>query len=165
MGIGTRFQIYLPSIECISLEHVEATTLLPRGRGELILVVDDESAVRQVTKQTLESFGYRVALASDGAEALAIYAQRQAEVAVVLTDINMPIMDGLAIIRVILKMNPAAQIIAASGLDINGETARFGDVGGKYFLSKPYSADILLQLLRKILGEDSQDSISSSSVL
>src|SRR5690606_3243760 len=102
---------------------------LPRGEGELILVVDDEPSVREVTRQTLEAFGYRVVTAGDGAEGVATYASRRDEVALVLTDIMMPVMDGTALIAVLKRMDPDVRIIAASGLQGQGRGSR-GEVPG-----------------------------------
>ena len=119
---------------------LEATT-------RLILVVDDESAVREVTRRTLEAYGYRVATALDGAEAVAYYTGNQEEVAVVLTDMMMPVMDGLATIRVLRKINPGVSIVAASGLATNGDVAKVASEGVRHFLPKPYTAAQLLNTL------------------
>ncbi|MDB6153884.1 MAG: sensor hybrid histidine kinase, partial [Chthoniobacteraceae bacterium] len=127
---------------------------MPRGHGELILVVDDESSVRQITRQTLEAFGYRVLLASDGAEAVALYARHRAEIAAVLTDMMMPVMDGPAAIQIFKKMNPALPIIAASGLATHLHVTKAADLGVKDFLAKPYTAASLLQKLRQLLNEE-----------
>ena len=84
-------------------------TSLPRGNGETVLVVDDEASILTITSQTLQAFGYRVLTATDGAEAVAIYAQHKNEIAVVLTDMMMPIMDGPATIRALMRINPDDQ--------------------------------------------------------
>ena len=104
-------------------EHAEETSL-PRGDGETVLVVEDEASILTITSQTLQAFGYRVLTATDGAEALALYAQKRDEIAVVLTDMMMPILDGLATIRALLRINPKIKIIAASGLDARGTWSR-----------------------------------------
>jgi CheY-like chemotaxis protein len=126
---------------------------MPRGNGELILVVDDETSVRQITQQTLEAFGYRVTLAADGAEAVAIYAVRASEIAVVLTDMMMPVMDGASTIRVLRKINPAVRVIGASGLAANSQLTQTASLGVKHFLPKPYTAETLLKTLKQILAE------------
>ena len=154
LGKGTRFKVYLPAQTEPSLETLTAAAdEMPRGAGELILVVDDEASVRQITKQTLEAFGYRVVLASNGGEAATIFAQRKAEIAVVLTDMMMPVMDGPATIQVLRKMDPHVRVIAASGLSANGHVAEAARLGIKHFLPKPYTAETLLQALREILDE------------
>ena len=152
-GKGTTFKAYFPAQTEPSAQAAEETAAeLPRGNGELILVVDDEASVRLITRQTLEAFGYRVVLASDGAEAVAIFARQGAEIAVVLTDMMMPVMDGPATIQVLLRLNPKLPIIAASGLSADGRVTQAASLGVKHFLSKPSSADALLQVLRQILS-------------
>ncbi len=84
----------------------------------------------------------------DGADAVAIYAKHQNEIAVVLTDMMMPVMDGAAAIRALLRINPLIKIIAASGLNANGNDLRVQN-----FLTKPYTAAILLKTLRATLDE------------
>jgi PAS domain S-box-containing protein len=148
---GTKFRVYLPAQTGAAAETVDQSAEMPRGHGELILVVDDESSVREITRQTLEAFGYRVVLASDGAEAVAIYASRQGEIAVLLTDMMMPGIDGPATIQVLRKMNPTLPIIAASGLSDDGQVARAMSLGVKHFLPKPYTAETLLKTLRAVL--------------
>jgi CheY-like chemotaxis protein len=91
--------------------------------------------------------------AADGAEAVAVYAERKNDIAVVLTDMAMPIMDGEATIRALTKMNPRLKIIAASGLHANGEMTNASGAGIKHFLTKPYTAGLLLKTLRAILDE------------
>jgi CheY-like chemotaxis protein len=129
------------------------TIELPCGRGELILVVDDDDSVRQVTQWTLEAFGYRTVLASNGAEAVAIYLSRVLEIAVVLTDMMMPVMDGFATIQVLQKINPKVCIIGASGLVSNEAIAYAAGLGARRFLVKPYTAETLLKVLKQILFE------------
>jgi PAS domain S-box-containing protein len=150
LGKGTKFHVYVPAqIQPITHTDVEIAVELPRGHGELILVVDDEVSIRLITQQTLEAFGYRVLLATDGAEAVALYAGRGTEIAAVLTDMMMPVMDGPATILVLRRMNPALPIIAASGLTANGQSA--AGLGVQKFLPKPYTAETLLSALKQVL--------------
>jgi CheY-like chemotaxis protein len=150
-GHGSTFSVYLPARADTSALTDDAAADLPRGSGELILVVDDEPSVRYITKRTLEAFGYRVATAADGAEAVACYARQGDDVAVVLTDMTMPIMDGPATIRVLRKMNPQVRIIGASGLDARGQVTGMELL---HFLPKPYAADLLLRMLRTVIEAD-----------
>jgi PAS domain S-box-containing protein len=151
---GTRFRVYLPAqTESSAEERAAVASQLPRGNGELILVVDDEASVRHVTAQTLSAFGYRVIVAVDGAEAVALFARQGEEIALVLTDMMMPVMDGPATIQVLKKMRPNVLIIAASGLAANGHAAKASNLGVKHFLPKPYTADTLLKALRAALTE------------
>jgi PleD family two-component response regulator len=117
-GKGTTFKIYLPAIPISAQARQDQSeeTSVPRGAGEMILVIEDEASILTITSQTLQTFGYRVLTASDG-EGLALYAQRKDEIAVVLIDMMMPILDGLSAIRALLRINPRIRIVAASGLD------------------------------------------------
>ena len=153
-GCGTTFTIYLPAdpaLQTAGSMHPLPTDL-PCGRGELVLVVDDEAAIRDITRRTLEIFGYRVLTASDGAEAVALYAQHGREIAVVLTDMTMPVMDGAATIAALLRTNPAARIIAASGLSSGATIAKETRDSVQDFLPKPYTAETLLTRIREVLA-------------
>jgi len=149
---GTQFSLYLPALDIPGApDFAAAQTDLPLGQGELILVVDDEESIREITRGTLETFGYSVLTASDGTEALAIYADRKNEIAVVLTDMVMPFMDGPVTIRALQRMNPDVRIIAASGLG-TGQRAGEGTLEGvAVFLNKPYTAEKLLKTLSQVL--------------
>ena len=155
-GTGTKFQAYLPAHTEPAPESsaAELPPDLPRGNGELVLVVDDEQAVREITRQTLEAYGYRVIVASDGVEATAIYAARQPEVSAVLTDMMMPLMDGPTTIQVLKRINPHVRIIAASGLNANRMVAKAASAGVRHFLPKPYTAEAMLTSLHEVLCKD-----------
>jgi PAS domain S-box-containing protein len=153
-GKGTTFRVFFPAQTGVqTAPEVAAVALLPRGNGELIMVVDDEASIRQITRQTLDAFGYRVVTAADSAEAITIYAERHHEIALVLTDMMMPVMDGAALIHVLRRMNPKLRVVAASGLDASGVVAKAANSGVKHFLPKPYPAEILLTTLADALKE------------
>ena len=154
-GHGSTFKVYLPAVESsatASEQHSDELTL-PRGNGETVLVVEDEASILTITGQTLQAFGYRVLSASDGADAVAVYAQHREEIAVVLTDMMMPIMDGASTISALTRINPGVKIIAASGLNENGGVAKASGAGIKHFLLKPYTAGTLLKKIREVLDE------------
>jgi CheY-like chemotaxis protein len=155
LGKGSTFKVYLPAIEASSEGQLDTTqqVVMPRGNGETILVVDDETTILAITGQTLEDFGYRVLSASDGAEAVAIYAEKRNEIAVVLTDMMMPIMGGTSLVSVLLRINPAIKIVRSSGLASYGDGNRFLEAGVKYFLTKPYTAETLLKTIRAVLED------------
>jgi PAS domain S-box-containing protein len=154
-GKGTTFKVYLPAMEGSpeGQEQEPEVVSLPRGNGETILVVDDEASIRTITSQTLVAFGYRVLAAMDGAEAVAVFAEHKHEIALVLTDMMMPVMDGPAIIHALMRINPTIKIIAASGLNSNGGLAKVSNASVKHFLTKPYTAGTLLKTIRAILDE------------
>jgi two-component system cell cycle sensor histidine kinase/response regulator CckA len=149
---GSQFTLYLPALNTPgSADSVALQTDLPLGNGELVLVVDDEESIREITRGTLETFGYAVLTAADGTEALALYADKKNEISIVLTDMVMPFMDGPATIRALQRMNPKVRIIAASGLGV-GQRAGEGPLEGvSIFLNKPYTAEKLLNALAQVL--------------
>ena len=149
---GSKFQVYLPAQmeEGVSMPP-RVQSEMPRGNGELVLLIDDEEPVRHITGQTLESFGYRVLPAVDGVEAATLYATHKEKIAVVLTDMMMPVMDGPATIQVLTRMNPDVCIIAASGLSVKAMVAKASNAGVTHFIPKPYSAETLLKTLAEVL--------------
>ena len=154
LNAGTTFLAYLPAQEAAQTADAEgAPVQLPTGNGELILAVDDEAAVLTMTKETLETFGYRVITARDGAEAVAAFSAHRYEIKGVLTDMLMPHMDGPATIRVLKRIDPSVKIIAASGL-LDAEKVK--DATGLEqiaFLMKPYTAEKLLTTVHRVLAE------------
>ncbi len=152
VGFGSTFEVRLPAAPGTRAERPQpATPGLSLGRGELVLVVDDEPSVSGIVALMLETYGYRVLTASDGARATALYAQHAHEIAVVITDMMMPIMDGHATIEAIKRINPAAKIIAVSGIAETGSPARAANAGAKDFLAKPYSTFTILPLVRTVI--------------
>jgi len=154
-GKGSTFKVYLPA---------EATTEsggtpplqkdpLPLGRGECVLFVDDDENVRIIAQKTLEFSGYRVLLAVNGAEAIALYAQHREEIDLVFTDMSMPVMDGAVTLAALKVMNPLVKTIASSGLTVNGKNPQATAAGFKHFLPKPYTAEAMLTLLATALRE------------
>ncbi len=153
VGHGTTFKVHLPAEPALSPVPLQETGPgeLPRGCNELVLIVDDEFSIRDITQQTLETFGYRVITASDGAEAVALYAKQGQQVAVVITDMMMPVMDGEALIRVLMRIHPGVKIIAASGLNVSENVAKASRAGVQDFLPKPYTSETLLKRIRDVL--------------
>ncbi|BAY25953.1 multi-sensor signal transduction histidine kinase [Calothrix sp. NIES-2100] len=158
IGKGTKFQVYLPAVrdaygnvkdertQPVQLTELETAT----GNGELILIVDDEEGIREITKSSLETYNYRVLTASNGVEAVAIYAQYQQQISVVLLDMMMPAMDGAIAIRHLKKINPHIKIIVMSGLLSNQNKREVALMGVRAFLSKPCTAKELLQTISAI---------------
>lgn len=153
IGKGSKFQMYLPAqiLESVGMP-APVQTEMPRGNGELVLLIDDEEPVRHITGQTLESFGYRVLPAADGVEASTLYATHKEKIAVVLTDMMMPVMDGPATIQVLMRINPKVRIIAASGLSVKDMVAKATSAGVTDFIPKPYTAETLLRMLHTVLN-------------
>lgn len=150
VGRGTQFKVYLPAAEVAQKPHLEDSQL-PRGHGELILIVDDEAAVRDITQTSLQTYNYKALTASDGIEAVALYAEHQDEISLVLTDIMMPSMDGPTTIRTLRKINPQVKIIAVSGLASSDKLAATAETGVRTLLSKPYTVKELLKTIDGVL--------------
>jgi len=152
-GRGTCFRVHLPAAEsATSEESTPANRPLPHGRGELILVVDDERNIREMTQAMLVRSGYRVILAGDGAEATVVFAQRAAEVRLVITDLRMPNLDGQTLCRALRRHNPAVKLLAFSGLSTAGGNPQelvMDSVDA--FLPKPFRPEILIATVHALL--------------
>jgi two-component system cell cycle sensor histidine kinase/response regulator CckA len=118
--------------------------ILPTGRGELILVVDDEEALLGLTQHILHSSGYRVMTAQNGLQGVARFRENQDEIKLVITDSGMPEMNGMGMIRAIRELKPDLPIIMASGSDSDMEELQRIDPIHLKSLGKPYSIDQLL---------------------
>lgn len=149
---GTLFNVYLPATPQYASDTVSSLSKqspdAPAGNGELLLIVDDEDNIRNSTKLILEIHGYKTVTAADGADALALYAQHRHEIALVITDVMMPNMDGTALIRVLKKINPDVKVIAVSGLKQDIETYD----STVRLLPKPYSTETMLFAIKEILS-------------
>lgn len=154
VGKGTRFNIYFPAAEPVQVTKGEPKReKLPLGRGELVLVVDDEASIREMAKAALEVHGYKVLLAENGFDAVSKFRQQQDEIRLIITDMAMPEMDGPATIREIRKISPAMKIIGASGLTSSADLAQVAAPDVQAFLSKPYSVEQLLTALDKLFQQ------------
>jgi hypothetical protein len=149
---GAQFKVYLPA--CVG-----TSTDTPKdevhdrlmGHGEVVLVVDDEPSIREITQATLESSGYRVLTANDGTEAIPVFIQNHHAVHLVLVDMMMPFMDGAATIRALRRIDPHVPIIAASGMMVHKHEIETSGCCVQSFLPKPFTAQELLQALAKVL--------------
>jgi PAS domain S-box-containing protein len=151
---GTTFRLYMPAAPENELASgtLGPDATAPRGNGETVLIVDDEEPVREAVQRILEAYGYAVLLAADGTEALAVFARNSARVAVVITDLMMPFMDGMALIKALRKMRQDLPVIASTGL---GEKARLGELDAlkpKAVLTKPFGAKTLLHAVHGALS-------------
>jgi PAS domain S-box-containing protein len=152
VGKGTAFNVYLPAAES-SAVAVASSDLLPElwGKGETVMVVDDEPAILDLTRGILSHYGYKVVTAAHGADALALFAQYQEKVQVVLMDMMMPVMDGPTAIRELRQRRADLKVIAISGLmqpDLIKN--RIGDAAIPY-LPKPFTTQKLLENIRALL--------------
>jgi PAS domain S-box-containing protein len=149
---GTIMNVFLPAVKestVVSDEKKGSPEL--KGNGELILVVDDEQSIRDVTQSTLEVYSYSVITATDGADAIAKFAEHREKIALVLTDIMMPLMDGRHLIMTLRKIDPAVKIVASSGLIDKLKNAGGAEQTANAYLNKPYSAETLLQTIASVI--------------
>ena len=152
VGQGTEFRIYLPAdLTRLAGAQKEISSSPLQGRGELILIVDDEEAVSSVTKRILESNRYRTLVAHNGAEAVALFASGANEINLVLTDFNMPSMSGPETIARLRRINPNVRIILATGADSAHGVTSAANMGVQAIMKKPFDVFSLLDNLQKVL--------------
>jgi PAS domain S-box-containing protein len=159
IGSGTTFKVFLPAKKGAT-ETLEASKApsLPRANGELLLIVDDEKAILQVAHALLEGHGYAVLTAEDATEALAIFALRKDEIKLVLTDLAMPLMDGISLIRTLQKMQPAVRIIASTGRgSLEHSVNALALLNVRACLTKPYNKETLLTTLHDALSPQTNE--------
>ncbi|MFA6455400.1 MAG: PAS domain S-box protein [Bacteroidota bacterium] len=149
---GTIFNVYLPASETTASETSEKKEHQDYfGSGELILIVDDEASVREVTKHTLEGYNYSVVTAADGAEGVARFAEQRDKIVLVLTDMMMPLMDGHHLIITLRKIKPSLKIIATSGLIDASKKLEGDNLSIDGYIDKPFTAEKLLSLISSVL--------------
>jgi len=154
LGEGTTFKIYLPVMQGDPVENeieTKRNAAVPEGGSETVLLVDDEEILRDIGKDILEKFGYTVLLAADGESALELYRENPEDISLVILDIVMPGMGGKKCLEEILKMNPQAKVVIASGYSINGRAKEVLDGGARAFIRKPYELKQMLGEVRKVL--------------
>jgi len=151
-GSGTTFRVYLPATEAPASAAADCPprARATKGNGELVLIVDDEPQIRDVTAAILSRHGYRVLMAGDGIEAVAIFASRSNEISVVVTDLRMPNLDGAALAHIVRRLNPSVHTLAISGLSSGADAEEMRRMAGG-FLFKPFKADALLQAVASLL--------------
>jgi PAS domain S-box-containing protein len=150
VGRGTKFKIYLPILDGSIAQPIKDIEICA-GNGELILFVDDEVAIQEISKSLLLAHNYRVLTASHGIEALAVYAEYRHQIDVIVIDLMMPSLDGITTIRTLRKINPAVKIVAISGLGSKEKMTQQPDAVIEGFLSKPYTMQELLKILSSVL--------------
>jgi len=162
VGQGTTFQVYLPASPGTDLtSKLSDASAAPRGHGELILVVDDDDSVRDVTTAMLSRQGYRVLAASNGTEAVALFAPRSLEVRLIITDLGMPELDGYALTKIATSLNPAIHVLAISGMVDSRERLEKQHINVR-FLAKPFTSAALLSTVHDLLSSSSGSRLPTS---
>jgi len=126
------------------------------GRRNLILVVDDEEMVRNLSTSTLQAFGYDTLAASDGDQALEIFRREGNLIDLVMLDQNMPTMDGLTVFKELRRIRPEVKVLLASGFSEKEVTARFKGLDLNGFIQKPYNVRYLLDEIKRVLGRSGE---------
>jgi len=148
---GTTFEVYLPRLSEVASEAATCAVEAPRGRGQLILIADDEEGVRELLRRSLEDHGYRVRAAANGAEAVSQFREHSAEVMLLITDQSMPVMDGARAIATIRETRADLPVIVLSG---DGESNEGSASDGKPVerLFKPVELEALLRAVSQALA-------------
>ena len=157
VGKGTEFKVYLPAQMESTSKGVEISKMaLPQGAGERVLIIDDEQAVRSLTKSILESNGYRTLTASNGLEAVAIYNEEKSHIDLVATDLNMPFMNGLDTLAILRNLNPKLRALVFTGEALSQESLAALDLKNVACLRKPFDAFSFLSALRQALDQSAR---------
>jgi PAS domain S-box-containing protein len=153
VGRGSTFRVYLPAkIDEPETLNESPDAVFPLAEGELLLLVDDEKPILQIAQALLQGHGYQVLTAADAAEALALFAVRKDDIQVVLTDLSMPVMDGIALIRTLQKMKPDVRVIASTGRGGQEQHSQeLEELNVHSCLTKPYNKTKLLKTLHDAL--------------
>ena len=152
IGCGTEFKLFLPAvIGTAAGEAAPQKPSLPGGNGECVLVIDDEEAMLALVRTTLENYHYRVITAASGPEAVVRLAEKTDDVNLVITDIEMPFMDGFAVINALRKIKPNLKIIVATG----SKQEKAVDGRGLHtdaFIYKPFTTEKLLTTVHEVFA-------------
>lgn len=149
---GAHFKVYLPARPEGGAAEAAAVPPAPAaGRGELVLVVDDEPTIRGALCRVLDKNGYRSLVAGNGQEALSVVLQHVGMLRLVVTDVMMPVMDGIALARALRTLDPAIRIIATSGMGQEEKREELRASGVQEILAKPCETAVMLTTIRRVL--------------
>lgn len=153
VGTGTTFQVYLPAFEMEQVESCEQESMPPpEGKGEIILLVEDEERLRDISRDMLETLGYQVLTATNGREALEAYKAAE-RVDLVMTDLVMPTMGGKELIQELKKLDQRARALAITGYALPVQQAELREAGILEIVCKPFDVKVLGRTIRRILDE------------
>ncbi|MEJ2421688.1 MAG: ATP-binding protein [Acidobacteriota bacterium] len=150
-GEGTTFKVYLPAVAGPAAPERESIAAPARGGTEVILVVEDEPAVRDVVVDVLLSYGYRILEAENGAAAMEILEDADAEIDLVASDLVMPVMGGVELLKEARRIRPDLPFLFSSGYSESAVRHEFDDEPRVAFLAKPFGVDVLLRTIRRLL--------------
>jgi CheY-like chemotaxis protein len=152
---GTSFKIYLPQLAAVPKNHSQLQEIeTNQGHGEVLLLVEDNLDVLEVTQAMLVHLGYRVVTATNGQQALQIFNQYQHEIALVLTDLTMPHMGGVALSQALRSQNPNVKVVVLTGYPLETESKEVLNQGIVDWLQKPLNRQQLAQTVSRSLKLD-----------
>lgn len=153
VGKGANFRVYLPAIPVELEPEVEDIAIIPRLGTETVLLVDDEEFVRDLGARILTKNGYTAIQAQNGREAVDLFKKERSQISLVILDLIMPEMGGKECLREILKIDPQAKVLVASGYSADASVKETTQMGAKGFVAKPFRMKELLRDVRKVLDE------------
>jgi PAS domain S-box-containing protein len=152
-GAGTTFQIHLPAITAVAQPETDTPEEpIQKGEGETVLVVDDESFLRELARDLLSANGYHILTAASGEEALQLYHQQGAKIAIILMDLIMPGMGGKNCLMELLKINPDIKVLISSGFTLDEPGRDPVLIQAKGFIQKPYNLRNMLRRMREVIA-------------
>jgi CheY-like chemotaxis protein len=152
-GVGTSFEIHLPAADGVATRTTKPTRAAPAGRGERVLITEDDAAVRRVAERILSSAGYTVQVAGGGPEAIELLDDDSQRFDLLLADLVMPGMRGDDLARRAVAMRPGLHVLFMSGYSDSAPPDDLGPTAGRTaFIDKPFDAGALLEKLRELLG-------------
>ena len=151
LGVGTAFHLYFPVFTTEPVAAAIETKLIPRGHGERILLVDDEEALTQMGKQILDQLGYTVTTTNSVMAAVAIVRAQTKPFDLVITDLAMPIMDGIKLGTQLLKIQPDLPIILTTGFSGLITAEKLRALGFRELLNKPSTIRTLGETVHRVL--------------
>ncbi|MBI5251023.1 MAG: PAS domain S-box protein, partial [Desulfomonile tiedjei] len=154
LGKGTTFKIYFRAFAAETNAGEKTSLSWPRGGNETILLVDDEELIRDLGERILARAGYRVLTATDGNEALQLYASLDEEISLVILDVIMPQMGGKQCLEELVKIDPRIKVLIASGYSSSGPAKETLAAGARGYVSKPYNIRQLLEAVRTVLDAE-----------
>jgi CheY-like chemotaxis protein len=155
VGEGTTFAIHLPALLLIEPKAlIQDEFGLIHGRGETVLLVEDNPVMQQAILDSLESLNYQVLRASSGRDALTVFAGHRKEIDLVLSDLVMPEIGGMALFQALKIQEPAIKMILISGYPLHQEIEDLQAQGIVNWLQKPVNLDHLAQVIARALDQD-----------
>ncbi|MBI5512111.1 MAG: DUF3365 domain-containing protein [Deltaproteobacteria bacterium] len=152
VGAGSTFSVHLPQSERLSAPAPEPSTLVEKGHGETVLLVEDDEQVLNVTKRILALNGYQVVTARSAKDALFAFGSATPSVSLILSDVVLPDESGVTLVQKLRLQSPGVPFVLMSGYNDEGAGIASATQNGGLFIQKPYRSQDLLQLLRRALA-------------